>query len=102
MPEHITRAMWFIADAGKFPQDKQYTLTSARNTKTENIGSDKRSLFYLTPHKVIPVQGGFLPDLTLSYSSNDSNRVVDIGWNLSLPVATKKTANQLPQCKERF
>ena len=68
MPEHGTRAMESIADAGELPQAKQYGATSARSTKIQNISdNDKSSRFYFTHPKFTPVQVEFQPVLTFLY-----------------------------------
>ncbi|HQR36315.1 MAG TPA: SpvB/TcaC N-terminal domain-containing protein, partial [Blastocatellia bacterium] len=49
------------------------------------------------PIAVSPGRGGFGPQLSLSYDSGSGNGPFGLGWNLSLPVITRKTDKGLPK-----
>lgn len=49
------------------------------------------------PLVVSPGRSGFGPQLTLAYDSGAGNDLFGLGWSLSLPSITRKTAKGLPQ-----
>ncbi len=49
------------------------------------------------PIATSPGRAGFGPQLSLSYDSGAGNGPFGLGWNLSLPVITRKTDKGLPQ-----
>jgi len=52
------------------------------------------------PIAVTPGRSGFSPQLSLSYDSGSGNGPFGIGWNLSLPVITRKTDKGLPKYQD--
>ena len=52
------------------------------------------------PVPVSPGRAGFGPQLSLSYDSGAGNGPFGFGWNLSLPVVTRKTEKGLPQYRD--
>src|SRR5262252_974821 len=52
------------------------------------------------PIAVTPGRSGFSPQLSLSYDSGSGNRPFGIGWNLSLPVITRKSDKGLPKYQD--
>jgi hypothetical protein len=52
------------------------------------------------PIAVSPGRSGFGPQLSLSYDSGAGNGPFGLGWNLSLPVITRKTDKGLPRYQD--
>src|SRR5262245_57512780 len=52
------------------------------------------------PIAVSPGRSGFGPQLSLSYDSGAGNGPFGLGWNLSLPVITRKTDKGLPKYQD--
>jgi RHS repeat-associated protein len=53
------------------------------------------------PIAVSPGRSGFGPQLSLTYDSGAGNGVFGIGWSLSLPEISRKTAKGIPQYHDR-
>lgn len=51
MPDHGTRGMWPIAEAGESPQSKLYGLISSRSFQNERI-SDEQSLCHFVSNLI--------------------------------------------------
>src|SRR5262245_16451416 len=52
------------------------------------------------PIAVSPGRSGVGPQLSLSYDSSAGNEPFGLGWNLSLPVITRKTDKGLPKYQD--
>lgn len=52
------------------------------------------------PIATSPGRSGFGPQLSLSYDSGAGNGPFGFGWNLSLPLITRKPAKNLPQYRD--
>src|SRR4051812_18209554 len=52
------------------------------------------------PIPVSPGRAEFSPQLSLSYDSGAGNGPFGLGWNLSLPMVTRKTDKGLPQYRD--
>src|SRR5712691_6846251 len=53
------------------------------------------------PIPTSPGRSGFGPQLSLSYDSGHGNGPFGLGWSLSLPAITRKTAQGLPSYEDR-
>ena len=49
------------------------------------------------PIAVSPGRGGIQPNIALSYSSNNSNGICGVGWQISLGVISRNTKNGVPK-----
>lgn len=55
------------------------------------------TMSFALPVHASPSRGGYHPELTLSYDSGAGNGAFGIGWNVSLPSISRKTALGIPR-----
>ena len=52
------------------------------------------------PISIPPGRNGFQPELSLVYSTGNGNGLFGLGWNLSIPGISRKTAKGVPQYQD--
>src|SRR5262245_14524689 len=52
---------------------------------------------FSVPIALPPGRNGFQPQLTLGYSTGSGNSSFGLGWSLSVPGVTRKTAKGIPE-----
>jgi RHS repeat-associated protein len=56
---------------------------------------------FTVPLALLPGRNGFEPRLSLAYSTGHGNGLFGMGWSLSVPSVTRKTAKGIPRYRDR-